>query len=558
MYQKQFTMANQHVNAVVIGSGAGGGVVAKELATAGLSVVLFERGTWAGYNGHNNDELTSQRTHPLGCYYGPDNKRYRRVAVDRQGNERIVLPNNGEYHNNAACVGSGTVSYGAMAWRFMEECFKFKSTYGHIEGSSIDDWPITYDDLEPYYEKAEWEIGVAGDDYQNPFAPWRRKPHPMPPFRHNKVAGLLDSAARQSGFHPFPIPMLRNSVPYGGRPACIRMRNCVGFACPVDAKCGTQNTVIPAAIRTGNCELRINSQVYEIMTSDTGKVTGVAYFDEKDKRQVQNADIVVVAASATETPRLLLNSKSRLFPEGIGNDNDWVGRNLQGHAYCGADGLFEEDVYDDVGPGASVAIADFTHNNQGITGGAVLVNKFIAMPYLFTGVRPPGSIRWGKEHKNFQKENFKKVTGVHGPVQEVPNFHSRVEVSSEVKDYWGIPVAKISGYKLDEDIRTARFIASKAEEWLRAAGASEVWQSIPGPGVSGGQHQAGTCRMGNDPQTSVTNRFGQVHGVDNLFIADGSLHVTNGAFNPVLTIMALGYWVSNHIVKEWKHGNRFG
>lgn len=281
-------MANKHVNAVVIGSGAGGGVAAKELAVAGLSVVLFERGDWARYDEHNNDELTSQRTFPLGCYFGPDNERYRRVAVDGQGNERIVYPNDWSYHNNAACIGSGTVSYGAMAWRFMEECFKFKTTYGHVEGSGIADWPISYHDLEPYYEKAEWDIGVAGDDYQNPFAPPRRKPHPMPPFRHNREAKMLEAAARKIGFHPFPIPMLRNSVPYGGRPACIRMRNCVGFACPVDAKCGTQNTVIPVAIKTGNCELRIKSQVYEIMTNSSGKVTGVAYFDERDRRQVQS------------------------------------------------------------------------------------------------------------------------------------------------------------------------------------------------------------------------------------------------------------------------------
>ena len=551
-------MANKHVNVVVVGSGAGGGVVAKELSVDGLKVVLFERGDWANFEEHNNDELRSQRTNPLGCFYGPDNLRYRRVIADQQGNERIVLPNEWGYHNNAACVGSGTVSYGAMAWRFMEEDFKMKSTYGHIEGSSVADWPVSYADLEPYYEKAEWEIGVAGDDYQNPFAPWRKNPHPMPPFEHNREARLLEKGARKAGFHPFPIPMLRNSVPYGGRPACIRMRTCVGYGCPVNAKCGTQNTVIPTALKTGNCELRVNSQVSEILTNSMGKVTGVSYFDSNDKKQVQTADIVVLAASATETPRLMLNSKSTHFPEGIGNRYDWVGRNLQGHAYCGADGLFEEEIYDDVGPGASIAVCDFAHNNPGITGGAVLTNEFIRMPYSFTGARPPGSMGWGKEHKDFQRKYYKRYASIKGPVEESPNFESRVQVSNEVRDYWGVPVPKISGFKLEEDIKTARFIADKAEQWMKAAGAFQVWKSIPGTGVSGGQHQSGTCRMGDDPHTSVTNRYGQVHGVDNLFIADGSLHVTNGAFNPALTIMALGYWVSDHIVKEWDHGNRFG
>jgi len=551
-------MKKERVNAVVVGAGAGGGVAAKELSEAGLSVVLFERGGWVTHEDHGNDELTAQRSFPLACGFGPDNERYRRVYRDRQGNERIVLPNEWDYQNNAACVGSGTVCYGAMAWRFMEEDFRMKSTYGGVEGSTLDDWPISYDDLEPCYEKAEWEIGVAGDDSINPFAPWRRTPHPMPAFHHNREARILESAAKEIGYHPFSIPMLRNSVPYNGRRVCAHVRQCVGFACPVDAKNGTQNTVIPTAIATGNCELRIHCKVAELLTNDQGKLTGVSYFDENDQKHEQPADIIVLAASATETPRLMLNSTSKYFPSGIGNRHDWVGRNLQGHAYCGADGLFDYEVYTGEGPGASVAICDFNHHNDGYIGGAMLANEFIKLPYAYSsGFRPPGSARWGKEHKDYQKKNYRRNASIRGPVQEMPVFESRVEVTPEVRDHWGIPVAKISGYRHDEDIRVAEFIADKAERWLQAAGAVETWKSIPGKGVSGSQHQAGTCRMGNDPQSSVTNRYGQVHGVDNLFIADGSLHVTNGGFNPVLTIMALGYWVSDYIVKEWTHGNRF-
>ncbi len=549
---------NKHVNAIVVGSGAGGGVVAKELSYAGLSVVLFERGGWVPYAAHGDDELTAMRSFPLACFFGPDNERYRRVAVDQQGNERIVYPNDWAYHNISACVGSGTVNYGAMAWRFMEECFTMKSTYGHVEGSTLEDWPISYDDLEPYYEKAEWEIGVAGDDSKNPFAPWRRKPHPMPPFSHNKEARILEEAAKKIGYHPFSIPMLRNSEEFDGRPACVHVRNCVGFACPVDAKNGTQNTVIPKAIDTGNCELRINSQVVKILTDSNGRATGVEYYDEQDRKHTQTADIVILSASATETPRLMFNSATNLYPDGIGNRYDWLGRNLQGHAYCGADGLFEEEIYDGIGPGASVAAGDFAHNNPDVIGGAVLTNEFIKLPYAYSrGFRPPGSSQWGREHKDFQKHYYKRNASIRGPVQEMPNFESRVEVAPDVLDHWGMPVAKISGFKHHEDIRTAEFIAEKAAKWLEAAGAYKVWKSIPGTGVSGSQHQSGTCRMGNDPQTSVTDKYGRVHEVDNLFVADGSLHVTNGAFNPVLTIMALGYWVSDYIVKEWKGGNRF-
>jgi choline dehydrogenase-like flavoprotein len=550
-------MKNKHVNAIVIGAGAGGGVVAKEMSVAGMSVVLFERGGWAHYDDHNHDELLSQRTTVLGNAYGPDNKRYRRVFVNNDGTSQVVLPSEWLYNNNAACVGSGTVSYGAMGWRFMAEDFKMKSIYGHVEGSTLEDWPITYDDLEPCYEKAEWEIGVAGDDVQNPFAPPRKKPQPMPPFAYNKEANLLKNAMEGLGLHPFPIPMLRNSVRYNGRPACYRFRTCCGFACPVNAKCGTHNTVIPTAIETGNCELRINCQVTEIMVNDQGKITGVAYFDERDKKQILTADVVVIAASATETPRLLLNSKSRFFPEGIGNRYDWVGRNLQGHAYTGAYGLFEEDIYDDVGPGATIAICDFNHHNPGIIGGGMLANEFTRLPYLFTGIRPPGAASWGKEHKAFQRNYFRRNVQVVGPIQEVPVFEARVQVEPTVKDHWGVPVAKLSGYRHQADVDGCEFLSRKAEMILQKAGAVQTWRTTPGLGLSGGQHQSGTCRMGNDPQTSVTDRYGRVHDTPNLFVADGSLNVTNGGFNPALTIMALGYWVGGHIADEWQKGNRF-
>lgn len=553
-------MANKHVNAIVVGSGAGGGVVAKELSVAGMSVVLFERGGWAKYDDHDQDELFSQRTTVLGNAYGPDNIRYKRVRMWSEGEKTIVLPNEGGYGNNAACVGSGTVSYGAMAWRFMPEDFKMKSTYGHVEGTTLEDWPISYEDLEPCYEKAEWEIGVAGDDSLNPFAPPRKKPQPMPPFEHNKEAQLLEVTAKRLGWHPFPIPMLRNSIPYGGRPQCYRIRGCVGFACPVNAKCGTHNTVIPVAIATGNCELRTHCVVSEINVDDSGKITAVTYFDEKNKKQTQTADIVVVAGSATETARLLLNSKSSFFPTGIGNENDWVGRNLQDHAYCGANGIFDHDIYDDKGPGASIAISDFNHHNPGIVGGGVICNEFNALPYLFTGIRPPGAARWGAEHKKFQRENYKRIGRAQGPYQELPTFDGRVDVDNTVKDFWGIPVCRLSGKASIKDADGTAFMADKAEKWLLEAGAIQTWKTGVVTGerpVGGGQHQAGTCRMGNDPKTSVCDKYGRVHSTPNVFVADGSLHVTNGGFNPALTIMALGYWVGGYIAGEWLKGNRF-
>ncbi|HTY00805.1 MAG TPA: GMC family oxidoreductase [Bacteroidota bacterium] len=550
-------MSNSHVNAIVVGAGAGGGVVAKELSEAGMSVVLFERGDWVPFEAHDTDELVSQRTTVLGNAFGPDDEHYRRVVVNADGSTVTVLPSENDYNNVAACVGSGTVSYGAMAWRFMAEDFRMKSIYGTVEGSTLDDWPISYDDLEPCYEKAEWEIGVAGDAGGNPFAAPRRKPYPMPPFAYNKEAKMLETAMDGMGLHPFPIPMLRNSVPFNDRPACVRRRSCCGFACPLNAKSGTHNTVIPKALSTGNCELRTNCVVSEITVTDSGRPNGVIYFDRDNHKQSQTADVIVVAASATESARLLLNSTSKFFPSGVGNRHDWVGRNFQGHAYTGAFGLFEEDIFDDVGPGASIAISDFSHHNAGIIGGGILANEFTRLPYFFTAIRPPGSPTWGKAHKAFQRKYFRRNVQVVGPIQEMPVFDSRVQVDPSVRDFWGIPVVRLSGTRHPRDFEGCKFLSGKAEDILKAAGAAITWQSVGGRGLSGGQHQAGTCRMGNDPLTSVTDKYGRVHETPNVFVADASLHVTNGGFNPALTIMALGYWVGGHIAKEWKGGNRF-
>src|SRR5208283_4447108 len=240
-------MSLPRVNAVVIGAGAGGGVVAKELREAGLRVALLERGRWYTANDCRKDDLRNQRTSVLGNNSGPDDERNPRVFVDRNSNRHIVLPSEGGYSNNAACVGAGTLTYGAMAWRYQPKDFRMRSTYGALEGSTLDDWPISYDDLAPFYEKAEYEIGVSGDVSNDPFKGPRARPLPMPPLSPTREYEILKPAARRLGLHPFDLPMLRNSVPYNGRPPCMRCRWCVGFVCEVDAKCGTHNTVIPRA-----------------------------------------------------------------------------------------------------------------------------------------------------------------------------------------------------------------------------------------------------------------------------------------------------------------------
>ena len=543
-------MALDPVDAVVIGAGAGGGVIAKELACAGLRVALLERGRWVTAWDDRKDDLRNQRTSVLGAPFGPDDERNPRVAVDRRGRELVVLPSDGAYSNNAACVGSGTVSYGAMAWRYMAQDFRMKSIYGCPPGSTLDDWPITYDDLEPFYEKAEWEMGVSGDVAPDPFHAPRRRGLPMPPLPPNREYEILKPAALRKGWHPFDIPMLRNSVPYNGRGPCMRCRWCVGFACEVNAKNGTQNTVIPTALATGLCELRTDAMARGIVLDARGHATAVTYYNADNHLQTQPARLVVVSAGAIETARLLLNSKSRLNPNGLGNRYDWVGRNLQGHAYPRAVGLFDHDTYDDVGPGASVAICDFNHGNAGLRGGAMLANEFIRLPIQFTGMTPPDTPRWGRANKDYMRQFYRRSIAVMGPVQEMPVFEARAELDPRVKDFWGIPVARLSGGRHPHSVEVARAVVVKAEEWLQAAGAIQTWTNVPGMDLSGGQHQAGTCRMGNDPRTSVVDRNCRIHEADNIYLADASVHVTNGGFNPALTILANAYRVAAAIVKE--------
>jgi choline dehydrogenase-like flavoprotein len=539
------------VDVVVVGAGAAGGIVAEQLSLAGLQVVLLERGARQNFSEAGHDELRSQRTTVLGNAFGPDDQNFVREVVDTQGKVRRVLPSEGAYNNVAACVGGGTVSYGAMAWRYVERDFKMKSTYGSPANSSLEDWPITYQDLEPFYTKAEWEIGVSGKAGANSFEPPRSKPYPMPPLPLNLEGSILSQAASRLKWHPFPIPMAINSVVYQGRPACIACPHCVGFACEVNAKNSTAVNVIPRAIATKLCQLRAGAIARKIVVDERGRATGVEYF-QGNQLYSQPCRAVVVSCSATESPRLLFNSAAKMFPSGIGNRYDWVGRNLQGHAYAGAYGLFDRETFDGVGPGASIACCDFNHGlPRGLKGGGMMANEFIRLPYLFSRqALPPDLPRWGAEHKQFVRKYYKRSVGVKSPVQEMPVFESRVELAPDLKDAWGIPSLRLSGHKHAHDIEVAKFMAARSEEWLKEAGAIRTWQTLPGSGLSGGQHQAGTCRMGNDPKSSVVDKYCRVHDMDNVYVVDGSVHVNNGGFNPSLTIQAIAYWSSAAIAKN--------
>ena len=357
------------------------------------------------------------------------------------------------------------------------------------------------------------------------------------------------------GINTFVPPILINTRPRERRGACIECGSCVGFPCPSDAKNGTQNTVIPRALATGRCDLVTAATVERIEQDARGRVSGVTYVQANEsgvaERRTIRAHAVMLCCGAIETARLLLLSRSSAHPAGLGNDNDLVGRHLQGHYYPIAFGLFREAVHDSRGPGVTIATCDFNHGNEDVIGGAMLADDFVMPPIIFwEQALPPDLPRWGAEAKDFMRRNYRHVTQIKGPVQEIPDPDCRITLDPRVCDRWNLPVARLSGTTHGETVRTADFMLEKAHDWLRNAGAQRTWGARPVRRLSAGQHQAGTCRMGTDPANSVTDSYGRVWGHDNLFVSDASLHPTNGGFNPVLTIMALAFRNADHVIRS--------
>nr|MDQ2996565.1 GMC family oxidoreductase N-terminal domain-containing protein [Chloroflexota bacterium] len=404
---------------IIVGAGAGGGVAAGVLAEAGKRVLLLERGRNLDFKDIPRDHLRNHRFTRYGHNTGPELEGNPRVFVDNHGVEHVIPPHDDDYQNNAMTVGGGTRVFGAQAWRFLPTDFAMASTYGTPPGSSLADWPISYDDLAPYYQRAEWEIGVAGDSAASARIWQRERAFPMPALPLNRQGEALRRGADALGWNTFSVPLLINSVPYGGRPACIHCQHCVGFGCPVNAKNGTHNTMIPRALATGRCELVSQAFVERIDSDGTGHVAGVTYIDTYGQRHSPRAEVVICAASAIETARLLLNSARPHDPNGLGNQHDQVGRNLQGHYYPSTIGLLPESVYDGIGPGVTTATVQFNHGNADVIGGGMLADEFIVLPIIFWARQlPPGLPRWGVANKQWMRENFTRVLRVTGPVQE--------------------------------------------------------------------------------------------------------------------------------------------
>lgn len=540
-------------DAIVIGSGAGGGVAAQEYAEAGRSVLVIERGGAPSTEALATDHMRTARADArLAPSSGPALAGNPRISADGE----VLDPSDPRWGNNAMTLGGGTRVYGAQAWRFSPMDFRMASTYGVPDGSALADWPVTYEQMEPYYAHAEFEWGVSGAEGDAGTEGPRSGPFPLPPMPRTKAAHVLRDGADALGWRTQPVPLLINSEPYRGRAACLRCAQCVGFACPVGAKAGSQNTTLWRAARTGRLAIVCEAQAVRLLADADGRVTGalVRGRDVAGPWEMEvSADEFALAAGAIETARLLLASPTTREPHGIGNSHDQVGRHLQAHAYAVAVGVFAEPVEDGQGPGPAIATNDFRHGNPDLVGGGMLANEFVPTPAsALSTLQDAGLLpATGPDLLPGLRRLMPRLQQVVGPVQELPRADARVTLDPAVTDANGMPVVRFRGAAHPEDVRVQEFLTERAEEWLRSSGAVEVVRlgtRPAGQGPSVGQHQAGTCRMGESAEVSVLDPLGRVWGHENLVVVDGSAHVTNGGVNPVLTMIANAYRVMDHAV----------
>jgi choline dehydrogenase-like flavoprotein len=535
MSARRFTSGEQ-VDFVVVGSGASGGVVARELARAGHTVLVFEQGPRLGPADFEHDEFKYFFLN--GLTNSPDispqsfRKSTAEPAVRARGTNPLLY---------ARIVGGSSNHFTANFWRFHEIDFHEHSVYGGIPGTSFADWPISYQDLEPYYTKVEWEVGVSGLAGATPHDPPRSRPYPMPPMPVKSSGVLFERGARKLGLHPYPAPLAIASQPFKDRPGCVHCGFCMGFGCEARAKSSALYTMIPEAEATGRCEVRASSYVYHVEVDARGRSTGVHYFDADKKSHFQPARAVVLSANGAETARLLLNSTSNRFPQGLANSSGMVGKNLMFNQGASVQGLFEHELNEYKSVQVTRILHDFydADPKRGFYGGGGIDARINPQPAIWafnaTGELP----RWGAALKE-RLEAFPRITASTGHSTSLPMESNSVGIDPDLKDIWGIPGMRLTYKDHPDDLQTAKFLQDRSYEILDAAGAQKVWREEIAENT-GGVHLLGTARMGNDPKSSVVDKFHRTHDVRNLFLVDGSSFVTSGRGQPTMTIQALAF-----------------
>ena len=537
---------DDEVDFVVVGSGAAGSVVAKELSSAGFRVVVLEQGPWRTEKEFGHDEISVGMENFLTNKWDQSPNTFRADAKQKAKVQPALM--------YGRLVGGTSVHFSANFWRFREIDFKEASVKGTVPGTGLVDWPITYQDLEPYYTKVDWEVGVAGAP--GPFDPPRSRGYPMPPHPPKSTGTLLEIGAKKMGWKAFPAPMAIASQPYDGRSGCVQCGFCIGFGCEVRAKSSALVTMIPKAVATGKCEVRPNSYVRKVQTDAKGRATGVVYFDGNKKEILQRAKAVVVCANGAETPRLLLNSKSNLFPQGLANSSGVVGTHLMFNGGGFASGIFDHEVNGYKGIVATRIVWDLFELDPklGLSGGGGFDFRSTSTPMQYAmGGLPPKSPTWGKEYKRLLAHHYTRQLDCYGHTTSLPQASNSISLDPDAKDAWGIPAIRMTYKDHPQDLKLFDYFAARGEELLKAAGATETWKA-PSTSQEFSVHLLGTCRMGNDPKASVVDKFNRSHDVKNLFIVDGSSLVTSGRGQPTMTIQALAFRAGDNIARFAKRG----
>jgi gluconate 2-dehydrogenase alpha chain len=553
---------------VIIGLGAAGGIAALPLAEAGLQVIGLEAGTWLTRRDFAPDEIRNNvRDWPQAVQ-----KANHEVPTHRVNPSAPTTRASGHPMMNG--VGGTTLHYWAQSWRLNPWDFRVVSEttrrYGRSRvpaGSTVEDWPFGYDELEPYYDRVEWETGVSGrggnikgalDPRGNVFEGPRQRDYPMPPLRSTGFTDLMAAAARSLGWKPFAGPAQINSRTFQDRSPCMYHGFCNRGGCHVDAKNGTNVTTIPRAQKTGRFSVVTRAHVTTMDVDAKGRVSAVRYVTDGEE-YIQPAKVVLLAAYTYENTRLLLLSKSKAFPAGLSNNHGQVGRHYFSHAQGGGvTALFPFNLNSWYGlPAQGTAVDEFADDNfdhgalDFIGGGNLWIysdRRPIGAANMSTFGRAPG---WGAPWKAFVKENADRVNSAYLQKTTLPYEGNVLDLDPEVKDPLGFPVCRITADYQDNERRINNYIQDRMEQWYRAAGAVAIQRNPLGT-MGPSTHTYGGTRMGDNAETNVVNRWGFSHEVPNLGLLGGSVMGTSGARNPTLTLQALAWRTADHLVTNWK------
>lgn len=549
------------VDVVLLGIGAAGGIAAHVLTKAGLRVVAIEVGeerSNADFVSSLDELAGSTALNPMG-----DALVNRTVPRWRPDPDTPVSDPPGIYPTMNG-VGGTSIHYGGVSWRLQPGDFRARSAtmerYGEKalpEGTTLADWPVGYDELEPYYDRVETLVGVSGEP--GPHDGKRSQPFVMPPLRRKGWNDFAAKGLARQGYAPFAQPAAVNSVPYGGRAACSYCGFCSGFGCWNDSKGSTLVTAIPLARSTGRLDVRSQCRVTRIEVDDHGRASGVRYVDASGVEAFQPAGVVIMGMFVYENVRRLLLSKSARFPDGLANNGGQVGRHFMTHTYVIVNGQYDGiDVRAMTGLGAQATVIDefygdvFDHAGLGFIRGASIATFAESRPIGAAMAKPPGVASWGAGYKSWLRDGLRSVCGFYAQMEVLPYEQNRIDLDPDAKDPWGDPLLRITYAMQANEKRMADFLEGKLAAMHKGLGASTVWTALKAPTTPYYSHVFGGVRMGTDPATSVVDALGIAHEVPNLAVLGGALFPTSSGRNPTETIQALAWRTAEYIAANFR------